>query len=408
MNETMPTVDPQIVDAFAAGLADPAILSATSDPRNGPQSLAGGAVGIALLHIERAVSGHGPEAAAHHWLRAAAGQISAGANANLYHGVPALAFVLHTASALGGYARARRTLDDKTIAITRARLDEAYARIHRGEPLPMHEFDLIHGLTGLGVYHLHRHPEHPITRDVLAYLIRLTYRLPGSTPPGRPPWWLASGLAGTADPRYPHGHGNLGVAHGISAVIALLSLAAIHTEGAPAVVDAIAELCAWTDEHRHETGGESWWPGFVTDAAGTPLRHRPSWCYGTAGTARAQQLAGIALGDSVRRRRAETAMLATLRDPTQLARLPELGLCHGKAGLLQSAHRMATSSSDPDRATQLAARLPVLAAQLTAQLASITAGVHELLDGTAGALLALHTVRLGEPATSWDAFLLLT
>lgn len=101
-------------------------------------------------------------------------------------------------------------------------------------------------------------------------------------------------------------------------------------------------------------------------------------------------------------------MLAVLRDPTQRARLPEIGLCHGKAGLLQAACRMAAASTDPHRAAQLAAELPGLAAELATQLSDGPAAEPELMNGTAGAALALHTAAIGVPATGWDAFLSLT
>nr|WP_205629617.1 lanthionine synthetase LanC family protein [Jiangella muralis] len=217
----------------AERLVDPAVVADSADGRTRPQSLAGGAAGITLLHIERALAGFGEEATAHAWLRTLAGEpVSAGPNANLYYGAPTLAFVLHIAAPLGGYRRALADLDEATIQITRNRLAAAHARIDRGDALSMVEFDLVHGLVGLGVYHLQAHSEHPITADVLAYLARLTEPLDVTT--GRVPWWLPSGLGGTPDPDFPHGHGNLGVAHGVSAVIAILSLAILRGHAAPA------------------------------------------------------------------------------------------------------------------------------------------------------------------------------
>lgn len=395
------------VAATAATLTDPAVIGASPDGRTRPQSLAGGAVGVALLHIERAVTGHGDEATAHAWLRAAASEpVSAGPNADLFHGAPALAYLFHTARPLGGYHRALTTVGDATIAITRSRLDAAHARIDRREPLTMREFDLVHGLTGLGVYHLHAHPDHPITRDVLTYLARLTEPLDASA--AQPPWWLPSGLGGTQHPDFPQGHGNIGAAHGISAVIAVLSLAILHGHAASHLRDALSVLCDWTDQHRqHDEPTGPWWPGYVTTDPTPPPRHRPSWCYGTAGTARAQQLAGLALHDTTRQQHAENAMLAVLRDPTQRARLPEIGLCHGKAGLLQAACRMTTTSTNPHRVADLAAELPGLAADLATQLTTERPADPELLNGTAGAALALHTTGTGTPTTRWDAFLTL-
>jgi len=387
-------------------LADPATVEPSPDGRTRPQSLAGGAVGIALLHIERAVSGQGDKALAHRWIRAAASEpVSIGRNADPFHGAPALAFMLHTARALGGYRRAYTRLNDATITLTRQRLAAAHARIDQREPLPMHEFDLVHGLTGLGLYLLHAHPDHPLSSGVVGYLTRITEPLGDGT--GLPPWWMSSGLAGTPHPKFPEGHGNLGVAHGISAVIALLAYAILHGHDTPAANDALAALTRWTDAHRQDDDAGVWWPGHVT-AGSDPTRHRPSWCYGTAGTARAQQLAGIAQNDTTRQQHAENAMLAALRDTTQHDRLDGIGLCHGKAGLLQSACRMTADSTDRDRSAQLAALIPGLAAELAAQLAADNHDVPELLDGTAGAALALHTVTTGTPATSWDAFLALS
>ncbi|MGC4856430.1 lanthionine synthetase C family protein [Micromonospora sp. DT4] len=395
--------------AIAETLADPQALQAWPlSGRARPQSLAGGAVGIALLHIERARSGYGDEALAHAWLKLAASEpISTGGNANLFHGAPALGFALHAA----GTTRYRRTLaslDDTTITLTRTRLAAAHARIDRRDPLLMREFDLIHGLTGLGVYHLHRHPAHPVTRDVLTYLVRLTHPLPGR--PGAtdvPPWWMPVDLSGEPHPNYPQGHGNLGVAHGISAVVALLSLAVLHGVPATGVRDALALLCAWTDQWCHHDTTGPWWPGYLTIGHARrlepPQRPRPSWCYGVAGTARAQQLAGIALNDNDRQETAENAVLAALRDPTQRSLLPGVGLCHGKAGLLQAAFRMAADCRSP----ALASEMRDLAAQLATQVAEPMTD-PELMDGAAGAALALHAVGTGAaPASTWDAVLLL-
>ncbi|MGH3622096.1 MAG: lanthionine synthetase LanC family protein, partial [Sciscionella sp.] len=65
---------------------------------------------------------------------------------------------------------------------------------------------------------------------------------------------------------------------------------------------------------------------------------QPSWCYGTPGIARAQQLAALATGDTRRRHTAETALLGCLHDPNQLARIIDPGLCHGGSAAHHLAH----------------------------------------------------------------------
>ncbi|SEG94751.1 Lanthionine synthetase C-like protein [Actinacidiphila yanglinensis] len=399
-------------DTVAKALSDPDAVRAAAPPsdRAWPQSLAGGAAGIALLHIERARSGRGDSDTVHAWLSAAASDdLTAAPNAGLYLGAPAMAFATHTAA--GSTRRYQRTLallDAATLTLTRARLAAAYARIDRGDRPVMKEFDAIRGLTGLGAYHLRAHPDHPITAEVLAYLVKLTEPLPGHND-GLPGWWTNVAPNGEPSPQFPGGHGNFGLAHGIGASLALLSLAVLGEQKAPGAHDAIARICAWTDQWQQGDNDSPWWPGFITPSqvrahsVDATLRPRPSWCYGVAGTARAQQLAARALGDSSRQQTAERGLLSVLRDPAQLQLLDGIGLCHGTAGLLHAAGRMAADATIPG----IPAELHQLAARLTTQLAQ---GITdpELLDGAAGAALALHTFGTGAaPASGWDAFLLI-
>lgn len=402
----------ETVDRLAAALADPNIAWPGGRPDGGrswPQSLAGGASGIALLHIERARTGHGDWFTAHTWLNAAVhGDVSAAANANLYFGAPALAYVMHrAASASNRYLPPLARLDTATLTLTRNRLAAAHQRITRAERPLMEEFDLIRGLSGLGAYHLSRHPHHEITSDVIAYLVRLTEPLPH--PAGLPPWWTDVAPSGVLHHDYPGGHGNIGLAHGIGSTLAVLSQALLGGLTVPGTADAITRICSWTDQWRQGDETAPWWPGHLSiqqvtdDQVHSSLRPRPSWCYGVSGTARAQQLAGLALGDPARVAMAENAILAALQDPLQLDTLPETGLCHGMAGLLHAAWRMATETDNPE----ISAELPRLTDRLITAFSQSDPN-PELLDGQAGAALALHTVGTGRaPAPHWDTFLAL-
>jgi hypothetical protein len=392
--------------AIAEKLADPETVCPVGTGRVRPQSLAGGAAGIALLHIERARTGHGDQATARAWLSAAArNDLSVGDNANLFYGAPTLAFVTHAAADTGRYARSLDALDRATITLTDRRLRDAHTRIDRGDRPPLAEFDLIRGLAGLGAYHLHRHPDHEITRAVLAYLVRLTEPLPGDKLPG---WWTIVSPNGAPTPEFPGGHGNLGMSHGIAAPLTVLATAMRQGVLAEGHTDAIRRICAWLDEWQQNEPAGPWWPGFVTREQARAgrvdphARPRPSWCYGAAGLARAQQLAALAIGDTERQRTAEAAMLACLRDPAQLDRLTDSGLCHGTAGLLQAVLRMARDAIT----SGLAEELPTLTERLLAAHRSVSDA--EFLDGLAGIALTLHTVGTGiAPKGPWDACLLL-
>jgi hypothetical protein len=341
---------------------------------------------------------------------AVSGEVSAAANASLYFGAPALAYVLHiAANASSRYRRVLAGLDEATLRVTRTRLAEGHARLDRAERATMREFDLIRGLCGLLAYHLSRQPDHQVTRDLLSYLVRLTEPIPD--PDRLPPWWTSVAPNGEPSSEYPRGHGNLGLSHGIGSAMAVISLALLRGLNVPGLADALGRICAWTDQWRQGDRDTAWWPGLITieqvreKHVAPANRPRPSWCYGVSGTARAQQLAGMALGEPERRQAAENAMLACLRDHAQCdSLLPEIGLCHGIAGQLHAAWRMATDATSP----QLAAELPGLTARLITALTRPGTANPELLDGTAGAALALHTVGTGlAPAPHWDAFLAL-
>nr|MDT0666338.1 lanthionine synthetase LanC family protein [Micromonospora sp. DSM 115978] len=168
------------------------------------------------------------------------------------------------------------------------------------------EYDLIRGLTGLGVA-LRSTGDHDLLRDVLTYLVRLTEPVDGL-----PGWWCPHGPT-PGQPTPPGGHSNHGIAHGVAGPLALLALTLIDGVTVNGHAAAITRVCQWLDTWQQQTNGGSWWPEFVTldDLDGGEPRHhrppRPSWCYGTPGIARAQQLAGRALGDTARQRTVERA-----------------------------------------------------------------------------------------------------
>ncbi|TDC79198.1 lanthionine synthetase C family protein [Actinomadura sp. 7K507] len=353
------------------------------------QNLAEGAAGIALLHLET-----GDREAAYAALHeAVSAGVSVAAGASLYYGAPALAFVL-AAFDRPGLTRAKFATAAGTATVTRRRLDAAHRRIDQRQRPAYAEFDLIRGLTGLGVA-LRRIDAVDLLAEVLTYLVRLTEPIDGL-----PGWWCPTGpnrdIPGPAE-----GHSNHGMAHGITGPLALMALTmsdGIHVDGQPA---AVTRICQWLDHWERQTeGGHAWWPEIITldelhrDDTVQPGPLRPSWCYGTPGIARAQQLAARALGDIRRQRKAATAFAACVSDPEQLARLTCRGLCHGTGGLLATGRRIAADALTPTPVP------PLL--NLHWQAAATPDEPPGFLDGTAGAELVTTGI-----ATSWDACLLL-
>ncbi|GGQ97622.1 MULTISPECIES: lanthionine synthetase C family protein [Streptomyces] len=401
---------------------DTAPCAATTDEAR--QHLAHGPIGIALLHIELAAAGLGPWQRAHNWLAAATRRpFTTGADSHPFYGAPALAHVLACAAEHlpGAYRRDLDRLDRHVAGDVKRRLDAAHRRIDAGRLPVLAEFDAIRGLTGYGRYLLHRDADAPALRALLEYCVRLVEPIPHHDE-ALAGWWTLTGPSGRIDISFPGGHGNNGMAHGVGSVLALLALGARRAVTVAGHHEAMRTILAWLDHWKTITASGPVWPYWITRAdqrAGllkpsTP--QRPSWCYGTAGLARAQQLAAHALSDTARRAQAEAALLDALTDPAQLRATVDAGLCHGVAGLAHLASRTAADAC-PDIAAELRAVLPGLLATLippgaapheaTAALVNGRAGPG-LLDGAAGiALAVLSAAGAQPPRTGWDACLLI-
>jgi len=349
-----------------------------SAPRH--QDLAEGALGVALLHIQR-----GDADRARACITAAiADGVSTGANACLYHGAPAVEFVLRCAG------RDNATVREQVDRAVMRRLALARQRRCLGPDamVELADFDLIRGLTGLGALLLFRDSPPDLLTEVLAYLVALAQ----PRPDGLPGWWCASGLdEGPAE----GGHSNNGMAHGIAGPLALLALAARAGVTVDGQLGAIRVCDSWLEEHA----GSYWTSRSQVRNPSPQLPARPSWCYGALGIARARQLAAIALGEDARRRSAEDVALTALKDPHIIGRITDAGLCHGWAGLLTVARALAADSTEPGRFDSTCAGLEQT---LIADFDGLTK--PGFLEGRAGAELAMA----GPDTTGWTRALLIT
>lgn len=376
------------------------------------QSLANGAAGTALLHVEAARRHAQPWRAAHRWITAAAsGEVSAADTTGLFLGAPAVAFLLNTPPPETShlYAQAQRTVHLHVLALAHRRLDAAMARIYRGDLATFAEYDLFYGLTGVGTYLLHTCPEGGAFDRILRYLVALTRPLaPGGS--GLPGWWVRHDPQRGHSPRFPGGHGNLGAAHGITGPLFLLAQALRRGIEVHGHREAIGTICDHLDTWRQDTDTGPRWPEHLSRRdlehrrPHPPHDARPSWCYGTTGIARAGQLAGIALCDARLQALYEDALYQALSDPAQLAHVTDAGLCHGWAGIYQTATRAAADALDP----RLRELLPTLGDTLLGHARPDTAAAPGFLNGAAGTALALSTLATQQPpSTGWDACLLI-
>jgi len=404
----------RLADALAEPPPEPDGEGSGSSLRWRGQSLAEGAAGIAVLHGVRARSHGGSWARVSAWLTAAArNDLYAGPSAGLWFGAPAVAFALTAAAPPGGYFGAARQLHTAVEKLVDRRLTAAHARIDAGRRPDRAEFDLARGLTGLGVYLATRTSDDDQLRRILTYLVRLTEPLPAADAAGldAPGWWAAD-IPATAPPEpFVDGHADLGTAHGIAGPLALLAL--LYRRGIIVAghAEALERICRWLETWRQDGPAGPWWPERIT--AGELLTGRPtqtgprraSWCYGTPGLARAQQLAALALADTTRQQNAEAALAACLEDPAQLAPFVDPALCHGWAGVAATVRCAAMDA----RFVPLDGYLPVLVEQMLDCLATVGRSGWRpagLIDGTAGVAAVLHAVATGAGG-GWEPALLL-
>ncbi|MBQ0926635.1 lanthionine synthetase C family protein [Saccharopolyspora endophytica] len=363
-------------------------LSLTASPPQ-TQALSEGTLGMALLPIERGDLKH-----ARRLLREAIdGGVSTGANASLFHGAPALEFVL------GRAGRTEPRIHEAVDRLVAIRLASATRRRGSRCQPSLAEFDLIRGLTGLGALLLTRPTRSPLLTEVLAYLVSLAHPVTLSEPADGaelPGWWTLESPG--HDDAVPGGHSNHGVAHGIAGPLALLALAARHGIRPPGSDEAIRVFADWLRRFgghywmtRDQLAEQGYAPGSVPA--------RPSWCYGALGIARSLQLAAHATGDQLACRAAEDIALSALADPASTSLVTDASLCHGWAGLLTATRALAVDATDPGR---FSFHLEHLKDRLADELDTVDK--PGFLEGRTGALLAAD----GPDRTGWTRALLIT
>jgi lantibiotic modifying enzyme len=288
-------------------------------------SLAAGSAGLAVLHGYLAQTGNGPEhaAAAHRCLQHALAAVAARpATASLYSGLTGVGWAL---AHLGDRLPGLNGEDDL------AAIDAALLHHLDQSPWPGN-YDLIDGLVGYGVYALERLPRAAAAaclRRVVQHLAETSRQCPEGVS-----WW-------TDRAELPQQGYNLGVAHGVPGVIALLGqacAAGVAVETArPLLEAAVRWLLAQQGRH-----GFPHWVGPEADAAPGRL----AWCYGDPGVAAALLSAARCLDEPAWESQAlAIARRAAARAP-ELAGVMDAGLCHGAGGLGHLFNRLAQASGD--------------------------------------------------------------
>jgi hypothetical protein len=158
------------------------------------------------------------------------------------------------------------------------------------------DYDLISGLVGFAVYILERLPNahaRSCLEEIVACLAELAQHTPDgitwlTTPAILPDWQRAE---------CPQGHYNLGLAHGIPGIVAVLARirkAGIAAEQAGVLLEGAVR---WLLAQRLPSGLGVSFPMWVGPSI-APVQARTAWCYGDLGVAVALLHAAHQAGDA--------------------------------------------------------------------------------------------------------------
>ena len=172
-------------------------------------------------------------------------------------------------------------------------IDDALTSLLRRYPEDA-PYDLVNGLTGLGVYALARWPRPGAAPCVLGVVEQLARRARHDRDGVY--WWTPPSWRGPRREQYRPGGVDLGVAHGIAGVIPFL--ARVHRLGLarPTVRPLLDGAVRWLLAHLVDTASGPTVPYFVADGV-EPGPARSAWCYGDPGVAAALLLAARDVGE---------------------------------------------------------------------------------------------------------------
>ena len=299
----------------------------------------GGAAGSALLYGYAARSGAFPDVlpiAEAHLEVATNGLQELRLGSELYGGFPGIGWAVEHLDALVSGAEAI----DEDDALSE--LDDAVLELVRARPWSR-PYDLASGLVGLAVFALDRLPRSKATAclvEVVAHLENLARETPSGltwpTPPTHlPPWQRETA---------PDGYLNLGVAHGISAIVAVTAQMAARGILPERARRLAVEGSRWLLAQQLDAPGRRL-PAWIVDGV-TPHPSRSAWCYGDPGALLAMLTAARSLSEAA----TEKVVLALARESAQLpyeeTQADEPGLCHGAAGLGHIYNRFFQATGD--------------------------------------------------------------
>lgn len=235
-------------------------------------------------------------------------------------------FALHGGLAGAGWVLAHVSEDDAAEEILGA-VDDALASVLAVERWSRH-YDLIGGLTGLGVYFLERGER---GRAGLARVVDHLATLAETTAEGTAWFTQPDAIPPLQRERWGNGYFNCGLAHGVPGPIALLGRIATLPDADPRARELCEGALAWLAAQAMPPDERGRYPSSRDRDQRGHHPTRTAWCYGEPGIAIAAIGAAKRIGVPVEPWLA-IARAAATRDEA-LCGVNDAGFCHGSAGL---------------------------------------------------------------------------
>jgi lantibiotic modifying enzyme len=288
-----------------------------------------------FAYLDRALPGRGYlDRAAELLERSVEGMSGSFTGSGLYAGFPGVAWLVEH---FKGWVVEEDEEDDPVAEIA------VSLRDHLGRSPWQGDHDLLTGLAGLGVYALER-AARPWGRECLESAVA---RL-AETAEGRPAGttWRTSPevMVPQVAALFPQGNYDLGLAHGVPGVVAMLAQAS-----AAGVVEArplLDEAVSWVLAQKLSPGERSVFPHVVAPGR-PPSSTRLAWCYGDLGISAALLLAARCTGESAWESEALETARACARRPLETTGVVDAGFCHGAAGNAHIFNRIFQATGDP-------------------------------------------------------------
>jgi lantibiotic modifying enzyme len=326
--------------AIARDLADPSAGLGAAVParvRSFRASAASGLAGEALFHahLERCRPGEGFGERGMECIEKAIATISSAETVpDLYNGFTGVAWAVELLR--------ESLLDVADDEDPNHEIDDALRRLLGHSPWRRH-YDLTNGLVGFAVYALRRLPR-PAAVECLELLVDRLAEVAVERPEGLSWFTSADELAGETRDFFSEGNENLGVAHGVPGVIAVL--ARIEAAGvAAAKAGALLRGAVGWLLAQKMTGRDSIFPTAV--APNVEVKYsRAAWCYGDPGVAATLLVAARAAADASWESEALAFAHHSARRPEDTMGVRDACLCHGAAGLAHLFNRMYQATGD--------------------------------------------------------------